>query len=47
MDIMPRIEQSLAAAVASCEATGCPPRLAAAIRYAERMRKRARDRKGW
>ena len=31
---MPRIEQSLAAAVASCEATGCPPRLAAAIRYA-------------
>lgn len=31
---MPRIEQSLAAAVTSAEAAGCPPRLAAAIRYA-------------
>ncbi len=31
---MPRIEHSLAAAVASCDASGCPPRLAAAIRYA-------------
>jgi geranylgeranyl diphosphate synthase type II len=31
---MPRIEQALAGAVASCEASGCPPRLAAAIRYA-------------
>ncbi|MCU0758319.1 MAG: polyprenyl synthetase family protein [Steroidobacteraceae bacterium] len=31
---MPRIEQALAGAVASCEAPGCPPRLAAAIRYA-------------
>lgn len=34
MDTMPRIEQALAAAVASCEAPGCPPHLAAAIRYA-------------
>jgi geranylgeranyl diphosphate synthase type II len=34
LDIMPRIDQSLTAAVASCEASGCPPRLAAAIRYA-------------
>ncbi len=32
--MMLRIEQSLAAAVASCEASGSPPRLAAAIRYA-------------
>ena len=32
--MMPRIEQSRAAAVASCEASGSPPRLAAAIRYA-------------
>ena len=34
MDTMPRIEQALAAAVASCDAPECPPRLAAAIRYA-------------
>lgn len=34
MDAMTRIEQALAAAVASTEAPGCPPRLAAALRYA-------------
>lgn len=34
MDSLPRIEQALMAAVASGEADGCPPRLAAAIRHA-------------
>jgi geranylgeranyl diphosphate synthase type II len=34
MDIVARIEQTLDAAVATGEAPGCPPRFAAALRYA-------------
>jgi geranylgeranyl diphosphate synthase type II len=34
MDTLARIEEALAAAVASTEAPGCPPRLAAAMRHA-------------
>ena len=34
MDLSPRIEQALLAALASAEAPGCPPRLAAAMRHA-------------
>jgi geranylgeranyl diphosphate synthase type II len=33
LDTLLRIEQSLGAAIASCETAGCPPRLAAALRY--------------
>jgi geranylgeranyl diphosphate synthase type II len=34
MDVLVRIEQALEAAVASCEAGGCAPALAAAVRHA-------------
>ena len=34
MDASARIEAALELAVASCDVLGCPPRLAAAIRYA-------------
>jgi geranylgeranyl diphosphate synthase type II len=34
MDVMTRIEQALSAAIAASEGSGCPPRLAQAVRYA-------------